>query len=98
MREVTLAPFFISKYEVTLSQWSKLPRSIAKPESVREQLGKQSVTLRNPVDNVSWSECMEWLPRYELTLPTEAAWCSRRAVVVLLCLGGIPGGNPERGM
>jgi formylglycine-generating enzyme required for sulfatase activity len=32
------------------------------------------VTLRHPVEQVSWVDCARWLSRWNLGLPTEAQW------------------------
>jgi formylglycine-generating enzyme required for sulfatase activity/serine/threonine protein kinase len=74
VRFVTLAPFFLSKYELTQGQWlrttGKNP-SIYGPSS--EFDGKQG-NLLHPVEQVSWTECAQVLARLGLQLPTEAQW------------------------
>lgn len=64
--EVTLAPFFMSKYELTQGQW-------------RRARGRNSSQGRDgpethPADTVSWDEALETLRRLDLVLPTEAQW------------------------
>lgn len=63
-------PFYMSKYEVTQEQWEKVTgynNSIFKDE-------------KNPVENVSYTECKEFLNKLsfltkkEYSLPTEAQW------------------------
>lgn len=62
--EVQIAPFFLSKYELTAAQWQRLtgdnPSAAAGP--VR------------PVTNVSWTACDQVLRRLALALPTEPQW------------------------
>ena len=71
---VTLAPFLISKYEVTQAQWARMsmgewPSELSKP--VYKQYG---VGPLHPVENVSWERGREVLAEYGLELPTEAQW------------------------
>ncbi len=77
--EVTLAPFFLSKYEMTQGQW--VPTAGWNPS--RDNPGTYNPlwnakrlpgNLLHPVEQVSWHECVrvcEWLG---LTLPSEAQW------------------------
>ncbi|MFI5403648.1 MAG: formylglycine-generating enzyme family protein, partial [Planctomycetota bacterium] len=80
VHEVTLSPYFLAKHECTQAQWEAM--SGARPSAYHpghRHLGKW-LTPRNPVETVSWDECMAWLPRWHLTLPTEAQWeCACRA-------------------
>ena len=62
--EVTLEPFFVSKYEATQAQWIEITG--ANPSNY---LGP---TL--PVEHVSWEMASQWLARVDLALPTEAQW------------------------
>ena len=67
---VTLSPFFLSKYEMTQSQWERFTGtnpSFYKPGTVVS-------SLLHPVEQVSWLDCMELLTRLELSLPSEAQW------------------------
>ena len=70
VRIVCLDSFAISKYEVTQSQWVKLMGY--NPSEFKEE--------KNPVENVSWYDVMEFLRRLntltgeEYRLPTEAEW------------------------
>jgi len=75
VHEVTLSPYFLSKYECTQAQWEtftgKRPSRNVPGNELR--LGTL-VTLRHPVEQVSWLDCMKWLARHNLALPTEAQW------------------------
>jgi len=74
VHEVTLRPFFMSKYEFTQGQWLRFvgenpsfPRPGVPP-------GGQPVTLLHPVEQVSWKECTEVARRLNLRLPSESEW------------------------
>ncbi len=67
VHEVTLAPFFLSKYELTQNQW-------ARGSSDRLQPSFFTTEHCQPVESVSWLEGKEWLRRNGLQYPTEAQW------------------------
>jgi formylglycine-generating enzyme required for sulfatase activity len=82
VHEVTLAPFFMSKYEMTQGQWERFtganpsgygPNWRWKREPPGEGLIHQNQPW-NPVEQVTWVECPDVLRRLGLTLPTEAQW------------------------
>ena len=63
--------FYMGKYEVTCEQWNAVMGSL--PEETGEP--------DDPVANVSWNDCQEFIkrlnqeqPRYMFRLPTEAEW------------------------
>jgi len=70
VHEVLLSPYFISKYELTQKQWLRLTGS--SPSTY--PLGGSGATGLHPVEAVSWLDCMKWLPRAGLALPSEAQW------------------------
>jgi formylglycine-generating enzyme required for sulfatase activity len=74
VHEVTLAPYFIGKHEVTQAQWERL--SSGRPSGFADGLlvAGQRVTSLHPVEQVSWDDCERWLARHRLALPTEAQW------------------------
>ncbi len=63
--DVTLAPFFISKYEMTQGQWLRFDR---------ENPSRRDLGLLHPVENISREDCETTLWRLGLDLPTEAQW------------------------
>jgi formylglycine-generating enzyme required for sulfatase activity len=69
--DVTLAPFFLAKFEMTQAQW--LRRAGRNPSKWPAGHGPR-VTATNPVEQVSWDECAALLARLGLVLPTEARW------------------------
>jgi formylglycine-generating enzyme required for sulfatase activity len=74
VRELTLNPYFLSKYEMTQGQW--LRSAGANPSNFLPGLHKDGHTygLMNPVEQVNWYEACEQLRRLDLVLPTEAQW------------------------
>ena len=72
--EIRLAPFFMSKYEMTQGQWQRFTSKNPSFYSAGRTFGGQTFTLHNPVENVTWEACGETLRRLGLMLPTEAQW------------------------
>ncbi len=82
VHEVTLTPFFISKYEMTQSQWRRFtgrspsrygPSFSWKGDPPAEAPIHQNQPW-NPVEQVAWTDCRDVLHRLRLVLPTEAQW------------------------
>ena len=72
VHSVELAPFFISKFEMTQAQWLR----IADDEPSRwgaNELGWANSRV-HPVEQVTWDDCNNWLTRMGLEIPTEAQW------------------------
>ena len=93
---VTLTrPFYLGECEVTQAQWRSLMK--ANPSHVR--------VSRNPVENVSWNDCQEFLKRLSshvprgmsVRLPTEAEWeyACRAGSTGEYCFGDDPSGLGE---
>ena len=78
--ELDLAPFFVSKYEMTQAQWIRLDegrnQSYYFPGTDHGEFRGEDdvIELVNPVENVTWHEADRVCRRYGLTLPTEAQW------------------------
>ncbi len=70
VHEVELSPFLLSKYELTQGQWLRLTG--LNPSVYK--LGRMASGLLHPVEQVSWLDCMRWLQRADLSLPSEAQW------------------------
>jgi formylglycine-generating enzyme required for sulfatase activity len=71
---VVLAPYFLSKYEMTQGQWLAATRRRPSQYGPGTRFGDKATTLRHPVEQVSWEECDRVLGRLGLVLPTEAQW------------------------
>ncbi len=69
--EVTLDPFFLSKYEMTQGQWE---RFTGENPSNYQSGGLVPKPGLHPVERVSWEDCNRVLSRLGLLLPTEAQW------------------------
>lgn len=67
---VTLSSFYIGRYEVTQEEWQAVMGS--NPSEFRGN--------KNPVDNVSWNDCQEFIRKLNaltgqnFRMPTEAEW------------------------
>jgi formylglycine-generating enzyme required for sulfatase activity len=77
--EVTLSPFYLSRYPITQAQW----RIVAGYESIDQELNPDPSRFkgdRRPVENVSWDDAQEFCQRLaqrtglSYRLPTEAEW------------------------
>jgi serine/threonine protein kinase/formylglycine-generating enzyme required for sulfatase activity len=66
VHEVTLSPFFLSKYEMTQGQWLHF--------TGRNPSFHNTTSLLHPAEQVSWEDCTRVLLRMGLMLPSEAHW------------------------
>ncbi|MHC5211234.1 MAG: bifunctional serine/threonine-protein kinase/formylglycine-generating enzyme family protein [Planctomycetota bacterium] len=70
-KRVALAPFFLSRYEMTQGQWLRFTGE----NPSRYAPGHGRVTgLMHPVESVNWLMCEQTLSRLGLALPTGAQW------------------------
>jgi formylglycine-generating enzyme required for sulfatase activity len=77
VHEVTLAPFFLSRFEMTQGQWKRL--SGGEVPSRHHPRVEVPATMRpadwsNPVEQVNWQRAVQLCERQGLDLPTEAQW------------------------
>ncbi len=74
VHSVQLQPFLMSKHELTQSQWLRLAGE--NPSLIQDgpQLRDAGLTLRHPVEQVTWNDATAVLDRYLLALPTESQW------------------------
>ncbi|MCP3915960.1 MAG: SUMF1/EgtB/PvdO family nonheme iron enzyme [bacterium] len=71
---VELAPYFLSKFEMTQGQWLRFTgRNPSRYDPTKAQQGRQ-INLLHPVELVSWNDCFEVLTHMGLQVPTEAQW------------------------
>ena len=72
---VTLAPFFLSKFELTQGQWRRLTGyEPSQYHAGFRPSNSQEVSLVHPVENVSFRDVSLALRERGLMLPTEAQW------------------------
>ncbi|MHC5064585.1 MAG: protein kinase domain-containing protein [Planctomycetota bacterium] len=73
--EVELEPFFLSKFELTQGQWFRMSRG-EDPSRYKhgQSWANKELDWGNPVEQVSWEECVELLSRHRLMLPSESEW------------------------
>jgi formylglycine-generating enzyme required for sulfatase activity/tRNA A-37 threonylcarbamoyl transferase component Bud32 len=74
VHSVTLAPFFMAKYEMTQAQWKRLTGKNPSAYAPGDVVGEKTITKDHPVAHIPWSEATRILSRYTLSLPTEAQW------------------------
>ncbi len=79
VHEITLAPYFLSKFEMTQFQWEKLtgetPSFTGPKEFNPSWSRRRKPRLRlHPVEQISWEDCKRVLVQVGLDLPTEAQW------------------------
>jgi formylglycine-generating enzyme required for sulfatase activity len=73
VHEVTLSPYLLSKYEMTQGQWLRISGHNPSAYGPCSPYNLQH-DLTHPVDQVTWTGCMELLGWLGLELPTEAQW------------------------
>jgi formylglycine-generating enzyme required for sulfatase activity len=73
-REVLLAPFFLSKYEMTQGQWLRVMGSNPSQHEVGTSFAGFTTTALHPVEFLCWIDAEEGMQRLDLALPTEAQW------------------------
>jgi formylglycine-generating enzyme required for sulfatase activity len=76
VHEIHLAPYFLSKYEMTRGQWERLSDG-GRPSLYEDGAspdGGPPFGETHPVDSVSWELCERLFARHGLALPTEAQW------------------------
>jgi formylglycine-generating enzyme required for sulfatase activity/tRNA A-37 threonylcarbamoyl transferase component Bud32 len=71
VHEVTLSPFFLSKFEMTQGQWERFTGENPSYYASGDLVPKPGL---HPVEQVSWEGCTRITARLGLVLPTEAQW------------------------
>ena len=72
--EVTLAPFLMSKFEMTQSQWERVSGENPSQHRPRSKYSKAQRSGLNPVEQVTWFDGEKVLRQLGLVLPTGAQW------------------------
>lgn len=72
--EVEISPFFLSKYEMTQGQWTRINNGNPSYFRAGSVIDRRTVTYVHPVENVAWDECALATWHLGLCLPTEAQW------------------------
>ena len=76
VHEVTLSPFFLSKYEMTQAQWVRFAGSNPSVYQTAEfPLGSEPTpAVLHPVEQVTWTVATKVCAQMGLSLPSEAQW------------------------
>ncbi len=83
VHEVTVKPFFLSKYEMTQSQWEEFVGKNPSRYDIQDYASvwdrtserkRSKVIGLHPVEQVSWEDCRDIMNRLALDLPTETQW------------------------
>ncbi|MFH1998199.1 MAG: bifunctional serine/threonine-protein kinase/formylglycine-generating enzyme family protein [Planctomycetota bacterium] len=69
--QVTLKPFFLSKYEMTQAQWLHFTHD--NPSQYKFNVDGKAL-LDHPVEYVDWTDCVTTLAKMQMRLPFEAEW------------------------
>jgi formylglycine-generating enzyme required for sulfatase activity len=72
VHEVVLSAFFLSKYELTQSQWERQVGS--NPSRWTAETRPSWIEGSHPVESISWTSSVTLLPQLGLSLPSEAQW------------------------
>ncbi len=73
-RMVTLAPFFLAKYELTQGQWIALGLENPSYWEIGDVWKGDVFDARHPLEHVTWDEALAFAGRLGFSLPTEAQW------------------------
>ncbi len=71
---VTLAPFLLSKYEMTQAQWLRVTARNPSRHAPGSTSCKAEHTLLHPADSITWRDATATLQGIGLELPTSAQW------------------------
>ncbi|MEM7231592.1 MAG: bifunctional serine/threonine-protein kinase/formylglycine-generating enzyme family protein [Planctomycetota bacterium] len=73
-REVEVTPFFLSKYEVTQTQWARFRETQPSDYFAGRNVSGVLMSPLHPVERTSWNEAHEFSAELGLRLPSSAEW------------------------
>jgi len=73
-RAIVLAPFLLSKFEMTQGQWWRFTGENPSTYGPKTKPAEKPRSLLNPVEHIDWHRSKEVMLRLGLVLPTEAQW------------------------
>jgi formylglycine-generating enzyme required for sulfatase activity len=93
---VRVPDFFIGRFEITREQWRQIARMLKVNIDLQEDPSYFKDSWRQPVEQVSWDEVVEFCKRLEkktgnpYRLPTEAEWeyAARAVTITPFAFGG----------
>jgi len=75
LHQVTLAPFFLARHELTRAQWRRLAGEQITGWKQGVRYGDRTpIGPTHPADSMDWDTADLWLRRHGMELPTEAQW------------------------
>ena len=73
--EIELDPYFVSKYELTQSQWFRMTREVPNRFFLGSHWrGLGTISGLHPVSMLTWEQAQTTLAQWNLQLPSEAQW------------------------
>lgn len=73
-QRIELRPFLLAKHELTQAQWLAVMADNPSGHEAGERVGDVVVSVRHPVENLSWTMAHTFVRRAGCELPTEAQW------------------------
>ncbi len=74
VRQVSVDPFFMARYELTRGQWERLAATRPFRWQPKESSGGIPIGARHPAENMDWNAADACMQRFGMCLPDEAHW------------------------
>jgi formylglycine-generating enzyme required for sulfatase activity len=77
VHQVTLAPFFLARHELTRAQWLRLTdgdRPFFFVDRGSYENDPIAIGPTHPAESIDWDSANRWMHRHGLVVPTEAQW------------------------